>query len=133
MILRGAKTRERGGNPTGCAHREVRGLVDMAPNLDQVEEDCRVDWARARGVVVCIRKGLENIGRQLEPWTVEGRDVTPVSASGELMRRSKGTWHVAESSNEGSCQEKDLAAMASHGTNSGANTPGNWVRTCCDI
>lgn len=62
------------------ADSEVGRIVDEPADLDQVIEDGGVDWAGARGVVVDIDEGLEDLVGKLQPWPVEGRDVTPVSA-----------------------------------------------------
>lgn len=62
----------------GSADGEVGGLVDEASDLDQIEEDGGVNGAGSRGVVVRIRDGLEDFGGQLEPWSVERRDVAPM-------------------------------------------------------
>ena len=70
------------GHAAGSADGQVGGVIDEAPDLDQVEEDGRVDGARARRVVVGIRDGLEDLGRQLEPRSVEGRDVPPMPVGG---------------------------------------------------
>ena len=67
-----------GGHAGGSAHGEIRCLVDEPSDLDQVEEDGRVDGPRPRGVVVRIRDGLENLGGQLEPLAMKGRDVSPM-------------------------------------------------------
>ncbi len=50
-----------GGHAVGSAHGEIGSPVDEPSDLDQVEEDGRVDGPRPRGVVVRIRDGLENL------------------------------------------------------------------------
>ena len=59
------------GHAAGSADGKVGGLVDKMSYLYKIEEDGGVNGARARGVVVCIRNGLEDFGGQLEPWSVE--------------------------------------------------------------
>ena len=67
-----------GGHAAGSAHGEIRRVVDEPSDLDQVEEDGRVDGPRPRGVVVRIRDDLENLGGQVEPLALKGRDVPPM-------------------------------------------------------
>lgn len=70
---------EGGGDARGGADGEGGGFVDMAADLDEVEEDGGVDGARARRRVVAVGQGLEDFGGELQPWAVEGGDVAPVS------------------------------------------------------
>lgn len=62
------------------ADSEVGRIVNESANLDQVVEDGGVDWAGTGGVVVDVDEGLEDLVGKLQPWPVEGRNVTPVSA-----------------------------------------------------
>jgi hypothetical protein len=74
---------ERGDARSGL-DAEVRGIVDEVADLDEVEEDGRVDGARSGGVVVAVGEVLEDLGRQLEPGAVEGRDEAPMPGDREL-------------------------------------------------
>ena len=71
------------------SHGEVGSIVDEPSYLNQVEEDSGVDGPRPRGVVVGIRNGLEDLGGQLKPWSVEGRDVSPMPVAGWLVSRRR--------------------------------------------
>lgn len=51
-----------GGHAASSTHGEIGGLVNQPPDLDQVEENRRVDGPRSWGIVVYIRDGLENLG-----------------------------------------------------------------------
>lgn len=51
-----------GGHAASSTHGEIGGLVDQPPDLDQIEENGRVDGPRSWGVVVYICDGLENLG-----------------------------------------------------------------------
>lgn len=62
------------------ADSEVGRIVNESAYFDQVVEDGGVDWAGAGGVVVDVDEGLEDLVGKLQPWPVEGRNVTPVSA-----------------------------------------------------
>jgi hypothetical protein len=68
------------------AHRVLRRLVDGFADLDDVVEDGRVDQARGGHGVVLVGQRGEDLGRELEPWAVEGGDVAPVSM------RSRSAW-----------------------------------------
>lgn len=68
-----------GYNATCGADSEIGRIVDESADLDEVVEDGGVDWAGAGGVVVDVDEGLEDLVGKLQPWPVEGRDVTPVS------------------------------------------------------
>lgn len=73
------------GYAASSAHGEVGRFVDETSNLDQIEKNRWVDGPRPRGVVVGIRNGLEDLGGQLKPWSVEGRYISPMSAAGRLV------------------------------------------------
>lgn len=70
-----------GHDAAGGAHGEVGSIVDEPADLDQVVEDGGVDGSRARGVVVDVDKGLQYLMGKLQPWSVEGGYVAPVSAA----------------------------------------------------
>lgn len=71
------------------AHRVLRRLVDGFADLDDVVEDGRVDQARGGHGVVLVGERGEDLGRELEPWAVEGGDVAPVSMRLQLA------WFIA--------------------------------------
>lgn len=73
-----AAVRVERGNARGGLDAEVRGIVNEAADLDEVEEDGRVDRARSGRVVVAVGEVLEDLGWQLEPGAVEGRDEAPM-------------------------------------------------------
>lgn len=80
-----------GGHSTGSPHGEGCRLVDKTSDLDEVKEDGRVNRPGPRGVVVGIRDDLENLGGQLEPWTMERRYVPPMSGvSVSVVGRREG-------------------------------------------
>jgi hypothetical protein len=60
------------------AYSEVGGFFYQATNLNDVEEDCRVNWPRSRRDIVAQSEGLEDFGRELQPRTVEAGDVAPM-------------------------------------------------------
>ena len=66
------------------AHRVLRRLVDGFADLDDVVEHRRVDQARGGHGVVLVGERGEDLGRELEPWAVEGGDVAPVSMRSRL-------------------------------------------------
>jgi len=60
------------GHAGSSAYCEVGGLVDEASDLDEIEENCRIDRTRSGSIVIRICEALEDLGRQLQPWPVEG-------------------------------------------------------------
>lgn len=66
------------GEARGGAHGEIRGLVDGLADLDEVVEDGGVNGPGPRGQEVAVGQALEHLGGQLQPGSVERRDVAPV-------------------------------------------------------
>jgi len=60
------------------AHRVLGRLVDGLADLDDVVEDGGVDQARRGHGVVLVGQRGQDLGRQLEPWSMERGDVAPV-------------------------------------------------------
>ena len=60
------------------AHRERRGLVDGLADLDEVIEDGGVNGVRARGQIIAVGERLEDFWRELQPGTMERRNVAPM-------------------------------------------------------
>jgi hypothetical protein len=61
------------------AHRVLGRLVDGLADLDDVVEDGGIDQARRGHGVVLVGQRGQDLGRQLEPWSMERGDVAPVS------------------------------------------------------
>lgn len=94
------------------ADSEVGRIVDQPADLYQVVEDGRVDWAGARGVVVDVDEGLEDLVGELQPWPVEGRDVTPVSAVSIDQQLGLAHWQRwSVFSGEGTAQRDKVALL----------------------
>ena len=78
----------------GGADREICGIVDEAADLDEIEEDGGVNGARSGGVVVDVGKGLEDLGRQLEPGAVKGRNVAPMPGGSRVSSAPSSVVHM---------------------------------------
>jgi hypothetical protein len=74
-----------GGDAAGGAHGEVGGIIDETADLDQVEEDCRVNGARPGSVVVRIGDSFQNFRGELKPWAMKGRNIAPMSEDNEIF------------------------------------------------
>jgi len=75
------------GDPGGGADGKVGSIVDEAPDLDEIIEDSGVNRTRARGIIVDIREGLEDLRGELKPGAVEGRDVAPMPSWRQNVNR----------------------------------------------
>lgn len=76
---------------TGGANREIGGVVDQSADLEQIVEDGGIDGAGEWGVVVDVGEGFEDLGGELEPWSMERRDVAPMPVLCKVEKVSKWT------------------------------------------
>lgn len=70
-----------GGGTIGGSDSETGGIVNQSPNLDEVEEDSRINWPRSRRVVVAVCETLEDFWRQIQPRAMVGRNMSPMPGS----------------------------------------------------
>lgn len=61
------------------AYSKIGGIVDEFADFEEIEEDGWLGLAGWRGEEIAMGEGREDFVRQLKPWSVERRDVAPMS------------------------------------------------------
>lgn len=61
------------------AHGQVGGLIYESADFEEVVEYGRIILTRSRREEVAMSEGFQNLVRKLQPWSVEGGYVSPMS------------------------------------------------------
>lgn len=66
------------GQARGGAHSEIGRLVDRLADLDEVVKDGGINGVWTRGEIIAMGERLEDFWRELQPGSMERRNVAPM-------------------------------------------------------